>query len=504
MDKPKSNGNTLREEAIAAVEETEFYPAWGKNRLRAMIAGRPDWCLSRQRYWNVPIPFFVDKKSGALHPDTLQLLEKVAAAVQEGGIEAWYTSAAADWLPAEDAANYEKVTDALDVWFDSGSTHQAVMNWDGGDNASRPDMYLEGSDQHRGWFHSSLLSGVGMHGRAPYRQILTHGFTVDGTGRKMSKSLGNAISPQKVIDTYGADILRLWVGTSDYAGEIAVSEEILKRVVETYRRVRNTVRFLLANLADFAPAQHRIAADDLLELDRYMLAVAEQLRAEVAALYARHEYHTVVQKLHYFCSVDLGGFYLDILKDRLYTCPAESAARRAAQTVLHEIAQLLIKLMAPVLCFTADEAWRALHADAQESPLLHTWTAPLPQAADAAALSEKWQLLRAHRHSVLAAIEQARNDGVVRSSLEAQVALPPAADAATRAALESLGDELHFLYIVSAVQPAGAGEGAEIAVEKSPHNKCARCWHHDASVGAEELCARCADAMDGRVQRRLV
>lgn len=497
MDKPKPSGATLREEALAAVEATDFYPAWGKNRLRAMIAGRPDWCLSRQRFWNVPIPFFVDKESGALHPDTPGILEKVACEVERGGIEAWYASSAADWLGAAGAEKYEKITDALDVWFDSGTTHHAVMGWDGGDNDTRPDMYLEGSDQHRGWFHSSLLSGAAMYGRAPYRQILTHGFVVAGDGRKMSKSLGNVVSPQKVISTYGADILRLWVGASDYAGEIAVSDEILKRTIEMYRRMRNTVRFLLVNVADYSAGKDAVAADDLLEIDRYMLLVAESLRQEAAALYGRYEYHTLVKKLHHFCSLDLGSFYLDILKDRLYTCPAASPARRSAQTVLRHIAELLIKLMAPVLCFTADEAWRALMDDEDDSPLLHTWTDALPQPANAEALQRKWQLLRAHRHQVLAAIEAARAEGAVRSSLEVEVAIAPAADEETQRALLSLGGELHFLYIVSAAQMVEGGDG--IRVQKSTHRKCGRCWHHDASVDAEEaLCRRCADALAGK------
>ena len=501
MDKAKRNGKTLREEALAAVEDTDFYPAWGKNRLRAMITVRPDWCLSRQRFWNVPIPFFVNKDSGALHPQTAELLEKIAAKVATGGIEAWYDSDVADWLEEAEAAQYEKVRDALDVWFDSGSTHYAVMQWSGKDDETRPDIYLEGSDQHRGWFHSSLLVGSAMYGCAPYRQILTHGFVVAGDGRKMSKSLGNVMSPQKIIDTYGADILRLWVGGSDYSAEISISEEILKRVVETYRRIRNTIRFLLANLSDYQPVHNAVEIGALIEIDRYMLTVTEDLRQEIAALYDKYEYHSLVQKLQYFCSVDLGGFYLDILKDRLYTCPADSLPRRSAQTVLFHIADLLLKLIAPILCFTADEAWKALLNDQQESPLLHTWQTALPQPADAAELREKWRRLRAQRQRVLAAIEAERMQGVVRSSLEAAVTITTAPE--DTAVLASLADELHFLYIVSEVKQT-AGEREEIRVTQSAADKCPRCWHHDASCNAGELCNRCRLALDGQATRQFV
>ena len=511
MDKKKANGKTMREEAIAAVEATRFYPAWGKNRLRAMIAARPDWCLSRQRFWNVPIPFFTHKKTGEPHPRTVALLEDVARRVETGGIEAWYATRSKDWLDAVDVADYEKVADALDVWFDSGCTHQAVLDWSGADDATRPDMYLEGSDQHRGWFHSSLLTGAAMFGMAPYRQILTHGFVVAGDGRKMSKSLSNATSPQVIIKTYGADILRLWVASSDYTGEITMSEEILKRVVEIYRRLRNTLRFLLINVGDFNPAQDAVKADELLEIDRYFLTEAERLRATAAAMYERHEYHLLVQQLHYFCSVDLGGFYLDILKDRLYTCPATSVARRSAQTVLRYLAETLIKTVAPILCFTADEAWRTLVGDGDgsdgdnsgdDSPMFHTWEAPLPQAADAAVLKEKWTLLRQHRHNVLAALENTRTGGGIRSSLEAALSLPPAADAPTQQALLSLAGELRYLYIVSA---ATVGETAEIVVNKSENIKCARCWHHEPSVAeSDEICSRCKEALAGKERRRFV
>lgn len=500
MDQQKASGQTLRAEALQAIDKTDFYPSWGKNRLRAMIANRPDWCLSRQRVWNVPIPFFMAKDGSGLHPQTDAILQKVADSVAERGVEAWYESDNSQWLTAEDCARYERVTDALDVWFDSGTTHQAVMGWDGGDNATRPDMYLEGSDQHRGWFHSSLLTGVALHGIAPYRQILTHGFVVDGEGHKMSKSVGNVVSPKDIINQYGADILRLWVGASDYSGEIRVSDEIIKRVIEVYRRLRNTIRFLLANVSDYDPAAHAVPVGDLVEMDAYMLAATEALRQELAALYVRHEYHTIVHRLHYFCSVDLGGFYLDTIKDRLYVCPAESHARRSAQTVLQHIAETVLKLLAPILCFTADEAWRVLMRDDAASPLFATWTQPLPSPAEAEALVAKWQRLRDYRHEVLAALEAARNSGAVGSSLEAAVVLPQPADAALADALQSLQDELRYFLSVSAV----AWGGAEVQVQKSPHGKCGRCWHHEASVSGEGVCQRCEGYLAGQGTRHFV
>ena len=495
MDKPKLNGATVRQEALNAIEKTVFYPKWGKSRLRAMISSRPDWCLSRQRFWNVPIPFFVNKQTGELHPRSDGLLRDIAELVDAGGIEAWYETTTERWL-GDETDQYERVTDALDVWFDSGTTHQAVMGWDGSDNETRPDMYLEGSDQHRGWFHSSLLTGVSLHGMAPYRQILTHGFVVAGDGRKMSKSEGNVVSPQKIIDTYGADILRLWVAASDYSGEITVSDEIIKRIVEIYRRIRNTMRFLLSNLADYNPQINTLAVSDLVEIDRYMLVLAEDMRKEISDLYDRHQYHTLVQRIQYFCSMDLGGFYLDILKDRLYTCPADSPARRSAQFVLRYIAELLFKATAPILCFTADEAWRNLFGDETESPLFHTWEDALPQPSDAAELKEKWHLLREHRRKVSITVERARKDNFIRGSLEAAITIPPPSDKATHDAVLSLAEEARYLYIVSSLS-ISSGNGNAIVAAKSSYDKCDRCWHHDETVDEESLCVRCADALAG-------
>ena len=502
MESPKIDGRTLRETALAAVEETDFYPVWGRNRLRAMVASRPDWCLSRQRYWNVPIPFFLHKQTGDLHPHTADILEKAAKIVERGGIEAWFAADDRDIL-GEDAADYRRVRDTLDVWFDSGSTHRAVMGWDGGDD-SRPDMYLEGSDQHRGWFQSSLLTGCAMFGRAPYRQILTHGFVVGGDGRKMSKSLGNIVSPQAVINKYGADILRLWVGSSDYAGEIAVSEEILGRVIETYRRLRNTARFLLANLSDFNSEKNMPPADEMPEIDRLMLCRGEMFRTDMANLYRRYEFHDAMQKLRHFCSLELGSFYLDVLKDRLYTCPQESFARRSAQGVLWHLARTIFRAAAPVLCFTADEAWRALCGE-NDSPLLHTWNDALPQPADRETLLQKWEIILHFREMAMKELERKRAAGDIRSSLDAEVVFGGAAEKI--APLLSLGEELRHVCIVSRAT-AEESAAAKVAVSPSPHPKCPRCWHRESSIGEDaanpDICVRCARALRGECVRRFV
>ncbi|MDH4192205.1 MAG: isoleucine--tRNA ligase, partial [Betaproteobacteria bacterium] len=361
--KPKES---LRATALRGIENTRFYPAWGQARLHGMIAKRPDWTLSRQRQWGVPMPFFVHRETGALHPRTLELLEAVAKRVEQGGIEAWQGIDPRELL-GDEAAQYEKVKDTLDVWFDSGSTHQTVMGGPPGGEAGRgshgaetgfpADLYLEGSDQHRGWFHSSLLVSCMLNGVPPYKGLLTHGFFVDGEGRKMSKSLGNTVAPQQISNTLGAEILRLWVGSTDYSGELSISPEILKRVVESYRRIRNTLRFLLANISDFDIATQAVPLAGMAGIDRYMLAFTARFQEDLAADYSAYQFHLVAQKLQGFCSEDLGGFYLDILKDRLYTCGADSSARRSAQTALWHITASLLRLMAPVLSFTAEEAW---------------------------------------------------------------------------------------------------------------------------------------------------
>ncbi|HPG62118.1 MAG TPA: class I tRNA ligase family protein, partial [Casimicrobium sp.] len=329
---PKAGGKTLRQTALQAVSDTKFFPAWGQARLHAMIANRPDWTLSRQRQWGVPMAFFIHRETGALHPRTSELLEAVAKHVEQGGIEAWQTLNPVDLL-GDDAKDYVKNPDTLDVWFDSGTTHETVLRGSHAAQSKFPaDMYLEGSDQHRGWFHSSLLTSSMINGRAPYDELLTHGFVVDQNGRKMSKSLGNVVAPQKVCDSLGAEILRLWVAATDYSGELALSDEILKRVTETYRRIRNTVRFLLANTSDFDASKDAVPLEQMTEIDRYAVAMTREMAAKVVAAYERYEFHVVMQLLQGFCSEDLGGFYLDVLKDRLYTCGKTSAARRSAQT----------------------------------------------------------------------------------------------------------------------------------------------------------------------------
>jgi isoleucyl-tRNA synthetase len=513
-DVPGRNGvkpaKTLRETALAGIEATVFYPSWGKARLYGMIANRPDWTLSRQRQWGVPLPFFVDRATDDLHPDTPALLEQAAARVEKEGIEGWFRASTEDF--GVDGTRYRKLTDTLDVWFDSGSTHQTVMGGPRGRETgagSHPqetgfpaDLYLEGSDQHRGWFHSSLLVSCMLNGVPPYKALLTHGFVVDGDGKKMSKSKGNVVAPQKVSETLGAEILRLWVAATDYSGDMSISDEILKRVVESYRRIRNTLRFLLANTADFDPAQHAVAPAELLEIDRYALAAARAMADAVRADYARYEFHTVVQRLQTYCSEDLGGFYLDVLKDRLYTAGRDSRVRRSAQTALVEIRDVLLALMAPILSFTAEEAWTIVHP-ASRSVFCAVWN-DLPAApADAAALVAKWTRILAVRSAVLKEIEALRQQGRIGSSLQAEVTLTAAPD--DHAALASLGDDLRLVLITSAARLV-LGDELAIAVTPATAPKCDRCWHYRADVGHDPahptLCGRCTANLFGAGEPR--
>ena len=498
------DGKTLRQRAMRAIDETDFYPPWGRERMAAMVAQRPDWCLSRQRQWNTPMPFFLHKETGEPHPRADQLLERAAQLVEKGGIEAWHAADIGEFLDADEAAQYEKCRDALDVWFDSGATHQAVMGWDGGDD-SRPDLYLEGSDQHRGWFQSSLLTGCAIHGRAPFRQILTHGFVIADDGRKMSKSEGNALAPQNIMDRFGADILRLWIASSDYSKEIALSGEILARTVESYRRMRNTLRFLLANVSDFDAGRDSPELDSLLELDRFALVMAEDFRRRAADAYGRYDFLSAARAARDFCSLDLGGFYLDILKDRLYTCPAESHARRSAQFVLRHAARELCKLLAPVLCFTADEAWRVLTGDDSESPMLHVWE-PIPQPSDADVLRKKWAGIRRARDAARLALEEKRSAGEIGSALQAEVILR-VGDSALRGDLESLGGELRHVLMTSRAR-VKAGRTGELRAEARLLDlpKCGRCWHREEDVGADpahpDVCGRCVRALKGDAEGR--
>ncbi len=484
--------NTLRELAMQAVDTTEFYPAWGRARLEAMIKNRPDWCVSRQRNWGVPMTLFVHKETHAPHPQTLELLEQVALKVEQHGIEAWFSLDAAELL-GDDAEEYRKLTDTLDVWFDSGTTHDTVVK----PNAQLKypaDLYLEGSDQHRGWFQSSLLTACAINGRAPYDALLTHGFVVDGKGHKMSKSKGNVIAPQKVINTSGADILRLWVASTDYSGELFISEEILKRVVESYRRIRNTLRFLLANLADFNPDTDMLTVENWLEIDRYILAHTQTFQNDLVQAYDRYEFHHAVHKLHNFCSEDLGGFYLDILKDRLYTSAANGIPRRSAQSALFHITHSLVRLFAPILSFTAEEVWEQLVGNKEDSVLLHTWH-EFPAQSNTEALQQRWDRIRTLRARVLKNLEDARVQGEIGSSLAAQVKIH--ANSEDFALLNSLGDDLRFVLITSEASVTQVSDPQQegISVTSSPHTKCERCWHYRQEIGQHTehptLCERC-------------
>ncbi|MBK7658423.1 MAG: isoleucine--tRNA ligase [Betaproteobacteria bacterium] len=501
MDRPSKDGvATLRERAKKAIDDTTFYPAWGRSRIEAMIANRPDWTLSRQRNWGVPLPFFLDRETDELHPETERLLGEAAARVAEGGIEAWFGASCEDF--GVDAAKYRKITDTVDVWFDSGTTHFSVLRGLAGQKWPA-DLYLEGSDQHRGWFQSSLLTSCAMEGRAPYDALLTHGFVVDGQGRKMSKSLGNVIAPQKVSDTQGAEIIRLWVASADYSGELYISDEILKRVVESYRRIRNTLRFLLANTADFDPAKDLLPPEEWVEIDRYALAMTREMIEGARADYARFEFHLVTQRLQTFCSEDLGAFWLDILKDRLYTTGRDSKARRSAQSALHHVTQALVRLMAPILSFTAEEAWETLNPGRGESVFFHTWNDVLPAQAGEAALAAKWKRLREIRATVQREIEELRKAGAVGSSLAAQVQI--AAQEGDRLLLESLGDDLRFLLITSTAS-VETGEALAVRVTPSESAKCDRCWHYREDVGADPrhktLCGRCVGNIEGEGETR--
>ena len=506
MNTQGKDGKALREYANKAVDKTEFFPSWGRARLEAMIKNRPDWCVSRQRNWGVPMPFFVHKETGEPHPDTLKLLETVCQQVEQEGIEAWFSLDGPAFLAQhapENADQYKKVTDTLDVWFDSGSTHAAVLKRRS--ELQHPaDLYLEGSDQHRGWFQSSLLTGCAIDGRAPYNALLTHGFVVDGAGHKMSKSKGNVVAPQKVMDTYGADILRLWVASTDYSGELTISDEILKRVAESYRRIRNTLRFLLANLADFDASKDLLPADQWLEIDRYALKLTQDLQQAILADYDKYEFHLAVQKFVGFCSEELGGFYLDILKDRLYTSGENSHARRAAQSALHHVTQAMMRLMAPILSFTADEIWQTLGLNQEATVFEEVWY-QLPAHGLSAAQIQDWENLINVRASANKAIEEKRGAGEVGSSLQAEITIT--ADSGTYDSLARMEDALRFVLITSqATVEKQAGSGLSFKVAASKHAKCDRCWHYREDVGADaehpSICGRCVSNLFGQGEKR--
>jgi isoleucyl-tRNA synthetase len=501
----------LRKAALEAISHVDWMPAWGEQRISGMIAGRPDWCVSRQRTWGVPIPLFVDKETGELHPKTFELIELVAKMVERGGIDAWFDLDPATLLGA-DAPRYDKATDVMDVWFDSGVVHHAVTQMRP-EIVSPSDLYLEGSDQHRGWFHSSLLTSVAMHGRAPYRGVLTHGFTVDEKGRKMSKSIGNTLVPQKLTSTLGADVVRLWIAATDYANEMSVSDEILKRMADSYRRIRNTLRFLLGNMHGFDPAKHAVAWNDLVALDQWAIGAAFTLQNDVVTAFRNYEFHDIYQEVHNFCVVELGGFYLDIIKDRLYTTGADSLPRRSAQTAMYHIADAMVRWLAPILSFTAEEVWGFMPGARNESVFLNTWHR-FPAGAERGSEID-WPAFIALKADVARQLERLRTAGQIGAPLEAEVAIyAPGAQAQRFSALR---DELRFLLITSqarviesdAPPPDSVPSQAEnvwIEVKPSSQPKCVRCWNLRSDVGSDprhpELCARCVINIDGPGEER--
>ena len=507
--------NGLRAKTLQEIKQVQWIPDWGQARIEGMVDNRPDWCVSRQRNWGVPIALFVHKLTGEIHPDTLNLIEKVALRVEEHGINAWFDLEPKELL-GSDADQYSKMSDTLDVWFDSGVTHACVLNRR--DELGFPaDLYLEGSDQHRGWFQSSLLSSVAMNGIAPYRTVLTHGFTVDALGKKMSKSKGNVVSPQKVVRNLGADVLRLWVAATDYRAEMSVSDEILKRTADVYRRLRNTARYLLANLNGFEPTKDLVPAEQLLPLDRWAVDRAWQLQQEVINAYETYQFHLVYQKVHHFCSVDMGSFYLDVTKDRQYTSKADSLARRSAQTAMYHIAAALTRWLAPILSFTSDEIWRFLPGEKPESVFLSTWYEGLfPLNEHSTINREFWNFVLLVREAVSKELEVLRIRNEIGSSLDAEVELYCSPDVFDRLSL--LEDELRFVLITSyaTVLPESQEhadklpteiEGLELRLKPSSKSKCVRCWHHRADVGINadhpELCGRCVENVDGEGETRL-
>ncbi|MDD5274646.1 MAG: isoleucine--tRNA ligase [Methylovulum sp.] len=507
--------NNLRTQALNEIKRVDWIPDWGQARIESMIVGRPDWCISRQRTWGVPITLFVHKETGELHPHTAELIEQIALRIEQQGIEAWFALKTEDFL-GDGAADYDKTTDTLDVWFDSGVTHAAVLERREGLHFPA-DLYLEGSDQHRGWFQSSLLSSVAMNAIAPYKAVLTHGFTVDAKGEKMSKSKGNVIPPQSVMKNLGADVLRLWVAATDYRGEMRVSDEILERTSDGYRRLRNTARFLLSNLNDFDPALHKVPDQDLLALDRWIIDRAYLLQEEVKAAYDTYQFQAIYQKVHHFCVIDLGGFYLDIIKDRQYTAKADGLARRSAQTAMYHVLEALTRWLAPIISYTADEIWQYIPGARSESVFLETWYQGLAKLdADSPLNREFWQTVMAVRTEVGKELEKSRAKGDIGASLNAKIELY--CDSDYFAALNQLAGELHFIFITSDAalisdqfcpDDAVATEinGVKLKVLASEHNKCVRCWHQRSDIGSDsehpELCGRCVEnvAGDGEVRR---
>ena len=510
----------LRKTALAAIKDVRWVPGWGEERIAGMVAGRPDWCISRQRTWGVPIALFIHKATQEPHPDSVALMEKVAQRVEQGGVDAWFSMEPSELL-GEDAEDYEKVTDMLDVWFDSGVTHYTVIDQrpelQQGDASSYKVMYLEGSDQHRGWFQSSLLTSSAIHGRAPYDDVLTHGFAVDANGRKMSKSQGNVIAPQKVMDTLGADVLRLWVAAADYRNEMTVSDEILKRVSDSYRRIRNTARFLLGNLDGFDPATMLLPVEESLLLDQWAVQQAHDVQQAVLAAYERYDFPEIAARVQNFCTNEMGALYLDITKDRLYTMPTDSRGRRSAQSAMYRIAEALVRWLAPILSFTAEEIWQALPGERGESVLFETWYDGLAATQASPEQRTFWADLRAIRDTASRVLEGMRKGGQLGAALEAKLVLH--ADETMRARLAESADELRFFFITSGLRlapltprPDDAAQveldGAEVwvAADVSDASKCVRCWHRRDDVGSHAdhpgLCSRCIDNIQGSGEDR--
>ena len=498
----------LRDDALDAIKQVEWFPGWGQARIAGMIDGRPDWTISRQRTWGVPIALFVHRETGEPHPNSPALMRQVAERVEREGVDAWYALDAADLL-GELAGDYDKVTDILDVWFDSGVTHECVLAQRPQDGLRKPaDLYLEGSDQHRGWFQSALLTGVAIDKAAPYRQCLTHGFTVDQHGRKMSKSLGNGIDPQDIMKTLGADILRLWIASADYTNEMTLSQEILKRNADVYRRLRNTARFLLGNLHGFDPAAHLLAHEDMLPLDRWIVHRADALQHQIANAYARYNFAEIVQALINFCSVDLGSLYLDVTKDRLYTMREDSRGRRSAQSAMYRISEAFVRWIAPILSFTADEMWQHLPGKHEDNVLFATWydgLAPLPVDVlpnDATLNAERFDRLLALREQVAKTLEPMRASGEIGAALDAEITIHCSAEAF--AWLSPLADELRFYFISGDVTVVQGSDAVSAVVSAKP--KCIRCWHHREDVGSHpdhpEICGRCVSNVEGPGEER--
>jgi len=506
----------LRAQSLKEIKGVQWIPDWGQARIESMVANRPDWCISRQRTWGVPMALFVHKESEELHPDTLALMEKVAQRVEQEGIQAWWDLDPRE-LMGDDADQYVKVPDTLDVWFDSGSTSYSVVDARPEFGGHAPDLYLEGSDQHRGWFMSSLMISTAMKGKAPYRQVLTHGFTVDGQGRKMSKSIGNTVAPQDVMNKLGADILRLWVASTDYSGEMAVSDEILKRSADAYRRIRNTARFLLANLNGFNPATDLVKPEEMVVVDRWAVGRAQAAQADIVASYENYDFHEVIQRLMQFCSVEMGSFYLDIIKDRQYTAKGDGLARRSCQTALWHIVEALVRWMAPIMSFTADEIWGYLPGERAQYVFTEEWYQGLFGLAEDEALNDAyWAELLKVRGEVNKVIEQARADKRIGGALEATVTLY--ADPELAAKLQALGNELRFVLLTSGAQVADYAlandeaqqsdllKGLKIALHKAEGEKCQRCWHYTTDVGQNpehaEVCGRCYTNVAGDGEQR--